>query len=114
MPHKKAMRTLKSRWGVSSNWRVAAIFLAFSLAGTSIMFCKKPVYHVLHIPPGATLWIKIPVAIMIYQVMLLVWGTLLGEFRFFWEKEKKMALWFARLVSPKRPPRKETPVSISE
>jgi hypothetical protein len=30
-----------------------------------------------------------------------MYGTVLGQFRFFWEKERKMAQWFARLVTPR-------------
>jgi len=90
------LHKLKQRWGVSSNWRVIAIFLAFSLAGSSILLVKQPVYHVLRVPQDASLWLKIPLAILMYQVLLLVWGAMLGEFRFFWEKEKKLGRWLAR------------------
>ena len=27
---------------------------------------------------------------MVYQVLLLAWGAVFGQFRFFWEKEKRL------------------------
>jgi len=44
--------------------------------------------------------VKVPVCILIYQVFLMAWGTVAGEFRFFWEKEKKLGRWILKLCSP--------------
>lgn len=81
---------LKKRWGVSSTWQVAVIFVVFSLAGMSIIQVKDLALSALGIPLDLTLWLKIPLIILLYQVLLLFWGTILGQFRFFWEKEKKL------------------------
>jgi len=96
------MQKMKERWGVSSTRRFIVIMIVFSLAGSSIMFCRQPVYNVLHLSAESSLWLKIPVAIAIYQVMLLAWGAALGEFQFFWEKEKKMGRRLMRLFVPSR------------
>ena len=84
------LERLKKRWGVTSGLQIVAIFLVFSLAGMSILWFRPPVYRLLRIDPDVSLWIKIPVCVLVYQVFLLVWGTVLGQFRFFWEKEKRM------------------------
>jgi hypothetical protein len=34
----------------------------------------------------------------LYQVLLLVYGALFGQFRFFWKKEKQLLLLFRRLL----------------
>jgi hypothetical protein len=39
------------------------------------------------------------IIVPVYQVLLLGYGTILGQFRFFWAKEKKMAGWLARPFS---------------
>jgi hypothetical protein len=43
------------------------------------------------------MWIKTIAYILFvfpaYQVLLLTYGFILGQFSFFWEKEKKMARW---------------------
>ena len=88
------------KWGVSSLWNFWAIMISFSLAGSSILFVKKLFFPLFHITESTPLWIKIPAYILImipsYQVLLLFFGTLLGQFRFFWEKEKKFARLLAR------------------
>lgn len=84
------LEKLKRRWGVASSWQVVVILVVFSLAGSSILFVKDPLYRLLHIPANASLWIKIPVTILIYQVLLLAWGAVFGHFSFFWAKEKRL------------------------
>ena len=93
---------LKKRWGVSSTWHVIVILLVFSLAGSSILYVKDPLYRLLHVPPDASLWLKIPLMICVYQVLLLAWGTLFGQFRFFWEKEKKLGRLLFGWILPRR------------
>ena len=45
---------LKARWGVQTTRELVIVFLVFSLAGTSILFVKGPLYQLLRvkIPPG--------------------------------------------------------------
>jgi hypothetical protein len=92
---------MKARWGVST-WGVIAILLAFSLAGTTVLRVTGPILDLV-LPddvPGWLWWTaRIVIIVPVYQVLLLVYGTLLGQFRFFWEKEKKMASWFVRPFS---------------
>jgi hypothetical protein len=91
---------LKSRWGVDSDRRFIVILIVFSLSGSSILWVKTPIYSLLGISQEASLWVKVPVCILIYQVFLMAWGTVAGEFRFFWEKEKKLGRWILKLCSP--------------
>ena len=95
---------LKQRWGVSSTWHVIAILVVFSLAGSSILYVKQPIYHALGIPADASLWIRIPLIVLFYQVLLLIWGTVFGQFRFFWEKEKKLGRFLLRWMLPNKRP----------
>lgn len=98
------MEKLKARWGVTTHWELAIIFLVFSLAGSSILYVKRPMMRLLGIPPDVSLWIRIPLTIAIYQVTLLAWGTLFGHFRFFWEKEKKFMRLLVRAFFPVHTP----------
>lgn len=90
----KWIEKLKAKWGIASNWDFVMIMLAFSLAGMMISVCRPPIFHLLGISDETNFWIKalvyIPLIPPIYQVFLLVWGTLLGQFDFFWEKEKRL------------------------
>ncbi len=69
---------------------VVIILVVFSLAGFSILYVKKPAYSALSMERDSPLWLKVLVALLIYQVLLLFYGTVLGQFRFFWEKEKRL------------------------
>ncbi len=84
------IQRLKTRWGVTSTRRFVVILVVFSLTGFAILFVKHPLFNLLGIEPDTTLWIKIPVVLIVYQILLILFGALLGEFRFFWEKEKKL------------------------
>jgi hypothetical protein len=89
---------MQARWGVSI-WGVIAILLAFSLAGTTVLKITRPILDFV-LPEDVPRWLwwtaRILIIVPVYQVLLLMYGTLLGQFRFFWEKEKKMARFFAK------------------
>lgn len=91
---------LKEKWGITSTWQVIAICIAFSLAGLSVTQIRPIVWALFGFTSETSLWIRVPSYILMifptYQVMLMVFGTLLGQFRFFWEKEKKMLRFFAK------------------
>ncbi len=88
------IQKLKTKWDIRSNWDFWMIMIVFSLAGMSIGFERRPIFHLLGIEHETAFWIKalvyIPLIVPIYQLNLLVFGFLLGQFPFFWEKEKKI------------------------
>jgi hypothetical protein len=99
---------LKTKWGVTSTPRMWLILLAFSLAGSSIGFLKRIFWPLLGFTPETSLWIRVPTYILImvpmYQVSLLFFGTLLGQFRFFWAWEKKFVSRMGRLFGRRDKP----------
>jgi hypothetical protein len=95
------MDRLKQKWGITSTTQIVLIMAVFSLAGMAITQVRRPLFHVFGIDtPETPFWIKTVVYLIsifpLYQLFLLLFGTLLGQFRFFWEKEKKMARWLGR------------------
>ena len=88
---------MKARWGVGPGG-VVAILAAFSLAGLTTLRLKAPVMGLMF-PEAASGWwqwaVYLVVMLPIYQVLLLGYGTLLGQFDFFWSKLKAVG----RLVS---------------
>lgn len=79
---------LRTRWGVGP-WSVAAILLAFSLAGLTVVRLREPVLGFL-LPADAPTWMRWTVYLVIlvpmYQLLLLTYGSLLGQFDFFWSR----------------------------
>jgi len=96
-------QSLKRKWNIASNFQLAMIFLAFSFAGISITQVRLPLFALFGIQPDTPFWIKTLVYLVsifpLYQVFLLLFGTLLGQFRFFWEKEKAMGRWILRRLT---------------
>ncbi len=94
------LQRTKERWGIESTTRIILIMLVFSLAGMAITQIRPPVWHLFHFTDATPTWIKVVTYILLifptYQICLLIFGALLGQFRFFWEKEKKMGRWFLR------------------
>jgi len=91
---------LKTKWGIESTWQVVAILIVFSLAGMSVTQIRRFVWPFIGFDETTPMWIQVPTYIALifptYQIMLMVFGTLLGQFRFFWAKEKAMLKFFAR------------------
>ncbi|HMP72753.1 MAG TPA: hypothetical protein PKE55_05760 [Kiritimatiellia bacterium] len=98
---------LKQKWGIDSTRRVIAILIAFSLAGLSVVQCRTFIFALFrfdHETPFALKTITYLLLLFpLYQILLLGFGTILGEFRFFWEKEKAMARWLLRRLKPPSP-----------
>jgi len=89
------MKKLKERWNVSSNWQLTIIFIVFAITGSTAAYLSKPVTLALGITKeNLSLWLYWPFRLLIifpvYQVMLVIIGTVFGQFAFFWEFEKKM------------------------
>lgn len=85
---------LKLRWGVDSNAQMIVIFIVFALTGSSITLIRRPIFELLGVSSDTSLWISIPLYFVIvlpaYSILLLIIGTIFGQFRFFWAFEKKM------------------------
>lgn len=85
---------LKEKWGIKTEAQFWIIMLVFTLAGSSVVWVRKPVFVWLGVnaetPFGVKFLLWLAIIFPTYQVMLMLWGTLLGQFRFVWWFEKKM------------------------
>ena len=90
----KFKKRLMQKWNIKSDWDFWMIMLTFSMAGMGISVVRPIVFHLFGIERTTPLWIKvcayIPLIPPTYQLGLLFFGTLLGQFNFFWEKEKQL------------------------
>ncbi|MCD4682994.1 MAG: hypothetical protein K8R86_06900 [Bacteroidales bacterium] len=87
-------KKLKHKWGITGNFQFWLIFCIFAITGTSMLVIKPPLFQLLGIDRSLHILLYILLYILIitpvYFVTLLIIGSLLGQFRFFWEFEKKM------------------------
>lgn len=88
------MEKLKQRWGIESNWAILAILLVFSINGSFAALIGKPILSYLGISSDNTsgfLYVlyRFLLIFPIYQITLPIVGWLFGQFKFFWNFEKK-------------------------
>ncbi|MCO6163940.1 DUF6787 family protein [Flavobacterium sp. NRK F7] len=89
------MKKLKQRWNITSNWQLLIIFIVFAITGSTAAYISKPITNAIGITKESmSLWLYWPVRLLLifplYQVLLVLIGTFFGQFKFFWEFEKKM------------------------
>ena len=91
---------LQSRWNLGSARQVVLVLLVFALTGTTVAVVKEPVSGFIGLGQMNKLLstiIYLIVVLPLYQVLLLVYAFVFGQFRFFWEFEKRMFQRMGRL-----------------
>lgn len=88
------LERLKAKWGLKSLFQVVMILIVFSLTGMTVVLIRPIIFSWFNYDEYTPFWIKTITYILLifpmYQILILVYGTLLGQFSFFWEKEKKL------------------------
>ncbi len=84
---------LQTRWKLENTTQVVLVLIVFACTGTTVLFIKKPIFALLGIDYQALLWwqkaIYYLLVLPIYQLLLLGYGWIFGQFNFFLEFEKK-------------------------
>lgn len=86
---------LYKRWGVTYRWELVAIFLVFAITGSSAGKLSDPIMQFIGLNGVETSgWIYWPVRILLifptYQVLLIFFGWIFGQYTFFKTFVKKM------------------------
>jgi hypothetical protein len=89
------MKKLKEKWGITSNFQIIIILVVFSITGSIAVIVAKPALNLVGLDKEAiSPWVFWPIRIFIifpiYQVLIVIIGALFGQFKFFWDFEKKM------------------------
>jgi hypothetical protein len=93
-------KKLENKWVTTYRWEIITIFIVFALTGTSSVRIARPFLEWFGFTRsifsegffgGFFYWIvRIIIILPLYQIILIIFGSLLGQFKFFWEFEKKM------------------------
>lgn len=84
---------LRQRWNLGSTVQVIVVLIVFACTGFTVLFIKKPLLNFLAGDAGDTVLASVLYYILIlplYNIILLAYGFLFGQFSFFWAFEKKM------------------------
>jgi hypothetical protein len=83
---------LKIRWKLRSAWQVLIVLLVFCCTGFTILFIKRPLLSWLAGERGNSTLATVLYYIFVlplYNIILLGYGFVFGQFRFFWDFEKR-------------------------
>lgn len=95
------LKRLQSKWELESLFQVVMVLVVFACTGFTILFIKNPILNFFGIERGGgqglvNTVLYLLLVLPLYQIFLLVYGAIFGQFKFFWEKEKQI---FRRLGS---------------
>lgn len=97
------LKRLQDKWDLRSMGQVVLVLLVFACTGMTVLFIKQPIFTLLNIDMGTGgFWktlLYLLLVLPLYQVILLIYGLIFGQFHFFWEKEKQFLRRFAKLFS---------------
>ncbi|MBV6641337.1 MAG: prolipoprotein diacylglyceryl transferase [Cyclobacteriaceae bacterium] len=82
---------LKNKWDLKSTWQVVVVLIVFSLTGTTVLFIKQPVLSFVY-PYEPNTWFYVIYFLLIwpiYNILLLLYAFIFGQFTFFWNFEKR-------------------------
>ena len=81
------MDKLKNLFRVSSTYQLIVVFIVFGITGSMSLVISDYISGFFNLD---NIILSIIFVLMIYQVLLIIIGTLFGEFDYFWEMEKKI------------------------
>ena len=88
-------KKLEGKWVVEQRWEMIRIFIVFAITGSSSVLIGRPIIRLLGITtenlnPVIYYALFIVISLIFYQILLVAFGWLFGQFNFFWHFEKKM------------------------
>lgn len=88
-------KKLEKNWVVKQRWEIIRIFIVFAITGSSSLFIGRPFIKFIGITKENlnifVYWFLYSIiGLIFYQILLVTFGYLLGQGKFFWEFEKKM------------------------
>ena len=81
------MEKLKIIFRVSSTYQLIVVFIVFGITGSLSLFISDYILMMLNFE---NLIISLFMILLTYQILLIIIGTLFGEFKYFWAMEKKI------------------------
>ena len=81
------MERIKKIFKVTSTYQLIIVFIVFGITGSLSLVISEYLAVLLHLD---NIILSIIFLLIVYQVLLIIIGTLFGEFDYFWEMEKKI------------------------
>lgn len=105
MEKKKFLEKMQEKWGLRSAFQTIMVLIVFALTGSTVLFLKPLVFDLVGLKSVTGFWgvmLYIILVFPLYQVLILIYGFLLGQFSFFWNWEKQMVQRMGKLFRKKK------------
>lgn len=91
------MNRLKERWGITSNFQLVIILIVFAITGSTSAWVTRPILAFIGIEKDTmNPFIYWPLSLLlilpVYKMLLIIIGTIFGQYRFFSQFVKKMLI----------------------
>ena len=89
------IKYLKDKWNLKSNFQLVIILIVFAITGSGSLYISKPLMEFLSISSENMnlylYWIlRFFIVTVVYQFFLLLVAFVFGQFKWFWNFEKKI------------------------
>ena len=100
------LHRLQTKWKLESLFQVVMVLVVFACTGFTILFIKNPILDFFGIERGGgqgfvNTVLYLLLVLPLYQIILLIYGFIFGQFNFFWEKEKQIFRRIGKLFGKK-------------
>ncbi|MFN3997977.1 DUF6787 family protein [Algoriphagus sp.] len=101
------LQRLQTKWKLESLFQVVMVLVVFALTGFTILFIKNPILNFFGVERGGgqgflNTVLYLLLVLPLYQIFLLIYGFIFGQYKFFWEKEKQIFRRIGNLFSKKQ------------
>ncbi|MDX1937324.1 MAG: DUF6787 family protein [Flavihumibacter sp.] len=94
-------KRLQQKWKVNG-WQLFLILCVFAITGTTTAWISKSITAWVGLTPQSPLLYRAGLRILVllfgYQVIILLVSIPFGQFRFFWNYEKKILRWLGKVL----------------
>ena len=87
------MQKIRNLFKVNSNTQLLIVNIVFAVTGTASVYLAGVIIDFFGLNALNTIlyWsLRILLLVPVYQILLIIVGTLFGQFSYFWQMEKKM------------------------
>lgn len=101
------LQRLQTKWKLESLFQVVMVLVVFACTGFTILFIKNPILDFFGVERGGgqgflNTILYLLLVLPLYQIFLLIYGFIFGQFKFFWEKEKQIFKRIGGMFSSKK------------
>ena len=83
------LQRLQTKWKLDSLFQVVLVLVVFACTGFTILFIKNPILDFFGVEKGGFVntLLYLLLVLPLYQIFLLIYGFIFGQFMFFWETD---------------------------